>query len=138
MSYKHNIIKERFDIKVDAANQVFKGEFELDKNANYVIGIALTSDRDDLLFYRGTQKIQLNDQELFPEDFESRLLMSGINVAPDNRTITIGNIRSGNGRLEVWFKDTDHPAVKFTPYRVTIYVFSTVEKCDHQHKQNEE
>ena len=130
MSYKHNIIKERFDLKVTAPNQIFKTEFELDKNANFVIGLAITSDRDDLLFYRGSQKIQLNDKELFPEDFESRLLMSGINVSPNNRMIKVGELDVGNGRLEVWFKDQDHANVKFTPYRVTIYTFSLVDKAD--------
>jgi hypothetical protein len=130
MSYKHNIIKERFDLKVTAPNQVFKGEFELDKNANFVIGLAITSDRDDLLFYRGTQKIQLNDQELFPEDFESRLLMSGINVSPNNRMIKVGVLAAGNGRIEVWFKDQDHLNAKFTPYRVTFYTFSLVDNTE--------
>lgn len=130
MTYKHNIIKERFDIKITDANQVFKGEFELDKNANIVTGIILTSDKDDLLFYRGSQKIQINDQELFPEDFESRLLMAGLNVAPDQRAISIGNIDSGNGRVEMWYKDTDHATTRFTPYRVTIYIFSVVDLCD--------
>jgi len=130
MSYKHNIIKERFDLKVIEPNQVFKAEFELDKNANFVIGIGITSDRDDLLFYRGTQKIQLNDKELFPENFESRLLMSGINVSPNNRMIKIGDIESGNGRLEIWFKDQDHSNARFTPYRVTFYTYSIVEKTD--------
>ncbi|CAG5082768.1 hypothetical protein [Parvicella tangerina] len=129
MSYKHNIIKERFDLKITSPNQVFKGEFELDKNANFLIGIGLTSDRDDLLFYRGTQKIQVNDQELFPEEFESRLLMSGINVSPNDRMIKVGKIETGNGRVEIWFKDQDHPLAKFTPYRVTIYTFSKVD-CD--------
>lgn len=136
MSYKHNIIKERFDIEITAANQVFKGEFELDKNANHVTGIALTSDRDDLLFYRGSQKIQINDQELFPEDFESRLLMAGINVAPNNRAISIGNISSGNGRVEMWYKDKNHTSTRFTPYRVTIYVFSIVKLCENGHNKD--
>lgn len=130
MKYKHNIIKERFDLKVTAPNQVFKAEFELDKNANFVIGIGLTSDRDDLLFYRGSQKIQLNDQELFPENFESRLLMSGINVAPNDRMVKLGSIEAGNGKLEVWFKDENHSNTKFIPYRVTIYTFALVEKLE--------
>lgn len=124
-TYKHNIIKERFDLKVTQADQTFKEEFELDKNARIVRGILLTSDHDELLFFRGSQKMQLNDQELFPEGFESRLLMAGLNVSPDERAIDVGNIESGNGRLEVWFTDTHHPNSRFTPYRVSIYVFST-------------
>lgn len=128
MNYKHNIIKERFDIKIKEAGQGYKGEFELDKNACIITAIALTSDRDDLLFYRGTQKIQLNDQELFPEDFESKLLMSGLNVAPNQRAVSIGDLPAGNGKLDVYYTDTDHVAASFTPYRVTIYVFSKIDQ----------
>jgi hypothetical protein len=124
MTYKHNIIKERFDIKVTDPNQTIKETFELDSNAKYVKGILITSDRDELLFYRGSQRIALNDQELFPEEFESRLLMAGLNVSPDERTITLGNIETGNGRLEVWYKDADHSNTRFLEYRVSIYTFS--------------
>ena len=124
MGYKFGVIKERFDIQVTNPGTVVKGEFELDKNAQKVMGFSITSDRDDLVFYRGSQKIQLNDNELFPEDFESKLLMTGLNVAPNDRMIKIGNVDSGNGRMEVWYKDTEVPAVAFVPYRVSIYVFS--------------
>ena len=124
MGYKFGVIKERFDIQVTSAETVTKGEFELDKNALRVMGFAITSDRDDLVFYRGSQKIQLNDNELFPEDFESKLLMTGLNVPPNDRMIKIGNVESGNRRLEVWFKDSDTASVPFTPYRVSFYVFS--------------
>jgi hypothetical protein len=130
MAYKHNIIKERFDLKITDPNQVFKGTYELDKNANIILGLVITSDRDDLLFYRGSQKIQINDQELFPEEFESRLLMSGINVSPDDRMVSVGCIEAGNGRVEVWYKDSNHPTTRFVPYRVTFYVFSKVELND--------
>lgn len=127
MSYKHNLIKERFDVQITAENQTFKQEFELDKNANYLIGIALTSNRDDLMFYRGSQKILLNDMELFPEGFESKLLMSGLNVAPDNRLITLGELSTGNGKIEIAYTDKTHELIKFSPYRVTIYTFSVIE-----------
>lgn len=129
-TYKHNIIKERFDIKITQAGQTVKGEFELDKNAGIVRGILLTSDFDEQLFFRGSQKIQLNDQELFPEGFESKLLMSGLNVAPDDRSITVGNIPSGNGRMEIWYTDTNHSNSRFVPYRVSIYVFSSPQVND--------
>lgn len=127
MSYKHNLIKERFDLLITAENQIVKQEFELDKNANYLIGISLTSSRDDLMFYRGSQKILLNDMELFPEGFESKLLISGLNVAPDNRMITLGQLQTGNGKIEVAYTDKAHELIKFSPYRVTIYCFSVVE-----------
>lgn len=124
MGYKFGIIKERFDIEVTTANSVVRAECELDKNARKVMGFSITSDRDDLIFYRGSQKIQLNDNELFPENFETKLLMTGLNVAPNDRMVKIGNVDSGNGRLEVWYKDTNMSLTTFVPYRVSIYVFS--------------
>ncbi len=129
MSYKHNIIKERFDIQITGDNRTFKAEFQLDRNAKYLIGLAITSDRDDMLFYRGSQKIELNDSQLFPERFESRLLMSGLNVPPDNRMITLGEIPTGNGKLEVLFNDTESPVIAFEEYRVSFYAF-TVDKLE--------
>jgi hypothetical protein len=138
MSFKRHIIKERFDISVTASDETFKGEFELDKNANFLIGLLLTSDRDESLFYRGSQKIQLNDIELFPEGFESKLLMSGLNVEPDRRMITLGELPTGNGRLDIVYRDIDHAYANFVPYRVTVYAFSVVEKSISQRHEKDD
>lgn len=127
MSYKHNIIKERFSLDITETG-VTKKTFDIDRNATVICGVLLTGSDDNSLFYRGSQKIQINDQELFPEDFESRLLMSGMGVSPNNRVVELGNVKKGNGKLEVWYKDQPHPrAVAFRPYRVSVYVFSKVE-----------
>ncbi len=126
MSYKHNIIKERFEVEVSQANEVKKATFEIDSNATKITGILLTSNNEKALYYRGSQKIQINDQELFPENFESKLLMSGLGVSPNQRMVKVGAIDKGNGRLEVWYKDEDHTEAIFAPYTVSIYVFSKV------------
>ena len=55
-----NIIEKRFDIQVAQRGQTVTGKFELDKMAKVIKGIKVTSDREDLLFYRGTQKIEIN------------------------------------------------------------------------------
>lgn len=124
MSYKHNIIKERYDLEITTAGEVTKGRFELDHNVGELYGVALTTDSEEHLYYRGSQKMQLNDSELFPEGFESRLLMSGLNVSPNQRMVKVGAIQRGNGLVEIWYKDTDHPKASFAPYRVTFYFFS--------------
>ncbi len=126
MSYKHNIIKERLDINITLEGEVKKGEFQLDSNADVVYGIALTSNFEELLYYRGSQKIQVNDQELFPENFESKLLMSGLSVAPNQRVVKVGLVESGNGKVEVWYKDTESDKASFEAYTVSIYIFSKV------------
>ena len=124
MSFKHNIIKERLDVSITAANVVTKAEFQLDRNATYLYGIATTCDNEQSLFYRGSQKVQVNDRELFPEDFESKLLMSSLSVPPNSRMVKTGLVEIGNGRVEVWYKDSDHVRSPFAPYRVTFYFFS--------------
>jgi len=130
MSFEQQIIKERFDVLITSANQTFRAEFELDKNANYLLGIAITSDRDDLVFYRGSQKILVNDKELFPEDFESKLLLTGLNVNPNKRIVEVGEIETGNGRIDLIYKDSNHTLAPFTPYRFTLYTFSLIEKLE--------
>lgn len=129
MNYKHDIIKERFDIQIDNPNEIKKVQWELDPNADIMFGLTVTSDQEEQLYYRGSQKIRLNDQELFPEDFESKLLMSGLSVSPNHRMVKIGDVKTGNRRVEVWFKDQNYSSLKFRPYRVSFYLFSKV-KCD--------
>lgn len=124
MNYKYDNIKERFDLEVTVPDERYKKEFELDKNADLLIGVAVTSDQEELLFYRGSQKMQMNDSELFPEEFESRLLMSSLSVPPNQRMVKVGLKETGNGIVEVWYTDTNHPAAPFQPYRVSFYFIS--------------
>lgn len=124
MSFKQQIIKERFDILVTSENTTFKAEFELDKNAKFLLGISVTSDYEELLYNRGSHRMQLSDKELFPENFEAKLLMAGLNVAPDQRMVTLGELPTGNATLDVIYKDTASALTGFVPYRVTIYTYS--------------
>lgn len=115
------IIKKRFDLQITAANQTKSDSFELDKTVLSIKGMLITSDRDDLLYYRGTQKIEINKEEIFPENYESKLLMSGINVAPRSRYYDLGGIAPGNGIIKVDYKDSNSLLTGFTPYRVSFY-----------------
>src|ERR1035437_8970114 len=114
--------KKRFDIKILLANSTVSDTFELDKNIMKVNGLLVTSDKDDLLYYRGTQKIEINKEEYFPDNYESKLLMSGINVAPKQRYYDLGNVNPGNGIIKVVYTDTDDGRTHFEPYRVSLYV----------------
>ena len=58
---------------VDADGQPVSKKFDLDKNVKVVHGIMMSSDRPNLLFYRGSQRIELSGEELYPEDFESKI-----------------------------------------------------------------
>ena len=82
----------------------------------------VTSDKDDMLYYRGAQKIEINKEEYFPDNYESKLLMSGINVPPKQRYYDLGNVNPGNGIIKVTYVDTQDDRTEFSPYRVSLYV----------------
>lgn len=115
-------VKKRFDIQVTVAKESITKTFELDKTITMVKGVLVMSDKDDLLYYRGTQKIEINKEEYFPENYESKLLMSGINVAPKQRYYDLGNVNPGNGIIKLVFTDNEDTRTPFEPYRVSLYV----------------
>ncbi len=123
-------IKKRFDIQVTTSSQSINKTFELDKNIKSVRGVLVTSDKDDLLYYRGTQKLEINKVEYFPDNYESKLLMSGINVPPKQRYYDLGGVNPGNGTIRVIYTDTEDGRSTFAPYRVSYYFDCDME--DHQ------
>lgn len=116
------IVKKRFDLQVEEANSTVSQTFELDKNIVSIKGVLLTSSNDELLYYRGSQKIEINKEEIFPENYESKLLMSGINVSPCKRFYNLGSFPPGNGSVKIDYKDTDDARTSFQPYRVSLYL----------------
>ena len=117
-----NLIKKRFDILITAPDTTYSQIFELDKTIKFVKGVMLTADKDDLLYYRGSQKIEVNRFELFPEGYESKLLMSGINCSPNDRYYETGELPIGNAQVKMSYKDTSDGRTQFTAYRVSIYL----------------
>ncbi len=115
-------IKKRFDIHVTASNAAFSKTFELDKTITSIHGILFTSDRDDLLYYRGTNKVEINKEEIFPEGYETKLLMTGINVSPNDRYYDLEGIVAGNGKVKIDYQDTPDGKTVFEPYRLTVYL----------------
>lgn len=120
---KIKYIKKRFSFSVTAPDQGYSKKFDLDKNIRSVRGILLSTDQPNLLFYRGSQKIELSGEEIFPEDWESKLIMSGLAVPPDGKFYSLGDgYLAGNGELKVQFKDTNTPLAPFDTYQVNIYL----------------
>ena len=115
-------IKKRYDIEVTSANAIHSKTFELDKTVEKVHGILFASDRDDLMYYRGSNKVEINSDEIFPEGYESKLLMSGLNVSPNDRFYNLGGVPPGNFKVKVEYKDVADARLQFVPYRVSIYL----------------
>jgi hypothetical protein len=115
-------IKKRFDLQVGAASGIISQTFELDKTVEKVHGILFASDRDDLMYYRGSAKVEMNSDEIFPEGYETKLLMSGLNVSPNDRFYNLGGIPPGNFKVKVDYKDTADARLAFAAYRVSVYL----------------
>jgi hypothetical protein len=115
-------VKKRYDIDITAANVIHSKTFELDKTVQKVHGILFASDRDDLMYYRGSGKVEINSDEIFPEGYESKLLMSGLNVSPNDRFYNLGGVPPGNFKVKVEYKDTADARLAFAAYRVSIYL----------------
>ncbi|MBL7773599.1 MAG: hypothetical protein JNM95_12105 [Chitinophagaceae bacterium] len=116
------IIKKRYDLQIGEAGSVKREQFELDKNVSKVNAILLTSDKEDQLYNRGSQKIEINGQEIFPEKYESKLLMSGLNVSPNDRFYKLENIAVGNRIMKVEYTDNNEARSNFSAYRVSVYL----------------
>ncbi len=129
MAYRSKIIKEWVDVTVSAPNQVFKASFEVDKHAAVILGIALTSSFEEKVFYRGSQKITINEKEIYPEGYESKMLMHGLNVPVKDRIIGFDEVMlPGNRRVDIEYRDTEHINAPFGVYRVRLYVFSRIDE----------
>jgi hypothetical protein len=115
-------IKKRYDIEVTTANTLHSKTFELDKTVEKGYGILFASDRDELMYYRGSTQVEINSDEIFPEGYESKLLMSGLNVSPNDRFYNLGGVPPGNFKVKVEYKDTPDARLQFVPYRVSIYL----------------
>lgn len=116
------IIKKRYDLQITEAGAIKREQFELDKNVSKVNAILLTSDKEEQLYNRGSQKIEINGQEIFPEKYESKLLMSGLNVSPNDRFYKLENIAVGNRIMKVEFTDNNDTRSSFSAYRVSVYL----------------
>lgn len=115
------LLDKVYSFAVESEGQTINKKFDLDKNVKLVNAILLSSDQPSHLFYRGSQRIEISGDEIFPEDFESKILMSGISVPPDQKYRTLGNgVVAGNGEIKIQYKDGNNANVSFCPYKVII------------------
>ena len=109
------------DILVTAPDKNYSVTIELDKTIAYIKGFQLTSNRDNLMYARGSQKIEVNRTEIVPEGYESKQLYSTANVAVNERFFRRGGrVPVGNGQVKIDYKDTSDAVAPFEPYRVRL------------------
>jgi hypothetical protein len=111
-----------FDVQVTAAGQTFKKTFELDKSVKAITHYTILSNREDLTYYRGSFRLEINKDEIAPEGYSVKKVMCWPSVSADARLKSIGRRETGNGQISFEYTDTNDGLTAFAPYTVTLSV----------------
>lgn len=111
-----------FDVQVTSAGQSIKKTFELDKSVKVITRYTILSNREDLAYYRGTFRMEINKDEIAPDGYSVKKVMCWPSVSPDTRLKSIGRKATGNGQINFEYNDTNDGLTTFQPYTVTLSV----------------
>ena len=117
-----NTLRRRIDLPpLTTSGESVRESYEIDKYASRITGLLVTADRDDLMYHRGNISVTINGEEVIPEDYHAKLLMSGLGVAPAARYFPT-DLAPGNGMVKISYTDRDNPSAPFFPYQVSFYL----------------
>ena len=111
-----------FDLPITAAGQTFNKTFELDKSVKTITHYTILSNREDLAYYRGSFRLEINKDEIAPEGYSVKKVMCWASVPADKRLKSIGRRDTGNGQISFEYTDTNDGLTAFQPYVVSISV----------------
>jgi len=109
-------IYKPFSFQVTEANKTVTANFELDKNIVGIKGIIIGSFQPELMYLRGSQRIEISKVEIFPENFLTQYIMIGVATPMNNRFKNLKDIIPGNRTVRVDYKDSDDGRTIFRPY----------------------
>lgn len=115
-----NRLIKQYDFEITEEGGLHSRSFELDKTITKLHGLLLQSNRDDLLYHRGSCKIEINRQEIFPEKYAAKNLMSGINVTVNDRYYNLCGLPPGNGTVKIEYRDNESIVVPFANHTVSL------------------
>ncbi len=116
------LFSKDFDVQVTEAGQTVKKTFELDKSVKTITHYTILSNREDLTYYRGSFKLDINKEEIAPEGYSTKKIMCWPTVSPNERLKSIGKQATGNGLITFEYKDTNDGLTGFAPYTVSLCV----------------
>lgn len=111
-----------FDVQITTAGQTVRKVFELDKSVKAITHYTMLSNREDLAYYRGSFRLEINKDEIVPENYSAKKVMCWASVSPNDRLKSIGKRTTGNGLINFEYTDTNDGLTTFQPYTVTLSV----------------
>lgn len=91
-----------------------------DTNIEKVLKIGVTCDIVAQGFYRTNFGFKVGGEDVLPENYELRNLLTGIECPIEERMISIVR-KAGNNTISVNVRDIDHTEAPFAPYVVRVY-----------------
>jgi hypothetical protein len=113
-------IPKKFKFPITAANTTVSLVFELEKTIVSLRGLKVSGNYEEQVYYRGTQRIEINGDEIIPDDYDSKELMSTANTPVNERHYDLGGMKPGNGLIKIDYVDADDGRTVFTPYVVVL------------------
>lgn len=125
MSQKRGIKYQRISLLVSAAGaEVSTQNVDTDKSYKRVRGIQMTS-TDATAIDGGTfKKFEIDNKEVYPEGFETKLITCGVDVAPNDRFDRDIDERAEGTKVNITYKDGSVAGTVY-PYNVSIYLYLT-------------
>jgi hypothetical protein len=97
---------------------------ELESNIHVVVGVAVSSNRQDLAWARGSIRLEISGTEIVSRGEPARSYMFGINHP--SRRFDFGELDLKgvtNRRIRLEWSDTDVVGATFSPYDVDVTVY---------------
>lgn len=112
------VVYKKLNTTIDAANKTIKTDLTLEKDIVKVTGIALSTNNEDGI-QTLTNRLEINGVEIFPQEFESKMIYCYATVEGDKRFFNLDQ-PSGNGVVKIACIDTK--ANNFTAYNINFYL----------------
>jgi hypothetical protein len=112
---KYQLIK----IKVEESGSTIKFTADTDKKFKSIKGVFASLPGVGSALYGTTLDLRIADNEIFPEEFEIKMLSCGQNVAPDDRFYTQIDEEAQGSRIEGRY--TDGGNAGSYPYVAKLY-----------------
>lgn len=119
------LVEDFFELEVSTAGQKVEESFTLPSIFETIEDILLTSNRKDLLAFRGSFRMSIGDQEIFTKNYRAELVMPGFHVGPDQKwrkLLQVADLEKSGNQIDFTYTDDANGTGAFAPYKVYLYV----------------
>lgn len=114
---KYRVVTYSIDISTALSDK--KLDIVLENDITKIVGVKINSQLDVQAYNRGTIGIKIDKKEVFPDDFEAKNIMAGLDCPPQKRFWELEKEVKQN-QIELFYKDNSHPSIAFAVNRVNV------------------